>query len=113
MDPVREQMAELRWPTSRSRTRASRSSRNASGELVTTADAVREALLAQISSPVRWVDCVETLAASGVDTSLELGPGRMLIGLVRQIREGTETAAADSPKKLGKFTRDQASRSGF
>jgi [acyl-carrier-protein] S-malonyltransferase len=61
------------------------------------------ALLAQISSPVRWVDCVETLAANGVDTFLELGPGRVLIGLVRQIRDGMEVAAADGPKKLSRF----------
>jgi [acyl-carrier-protein] S-malonyltransferase len=80
---------------------------NASGQLVTTADGIREALLAQISSPVRWVDCVETLAGEGVDTYLELGPGRVLIGLVRQIREGMDVTAADSPKKLSRFVEQQ------
>ena len=52
---------------------------------------------------MRWVDCVETLAGEGVDTYLELGPGRALIGLVRQIRDGKDMTAADSPKKLAKF----------
>lgn len=76
---------------------------NATGELVSTGDGIREALLAQISSPVRWVDCVNTLADEGADTFLELGPGKVLIGLVRQIRDGMDITAADSPKKLGKF----------
>jgi [acyl-carrier-protein] S-malonyltransferase len=70
---------------------------------VTTADGIREALLAQIASPVRWVDCVNTLADAGVDTYLELGPGKVLIGLVRQIRDGMDITAADSPKKVAKF----------
>jgi [acyl-carrier-protein] S-malonyltransferase len=76
---------------------------NATGEVVTTADGIREALLAQIASPVRWVDCVNTLADAGVDTYLELGPGKVLIGLVRQIRDGMDITAADSPKKIAKF----------
>ena len=76
---------------------------NATGAVVTTADGVREALIAQIASPVRWVDCVRTLVGNGCDTFLELGPGRVLSGLVRQIDDGVETFSADSPKKLGKF----------
>src|SRR4051794_14306767 len=48
---------------------------NASGQLVSTADGIRDALLAQISSPVRWVDCTRTLVGEGVDTFLELGRG--------------------------------------
>ena len=59
--------------------------------------------LAQIAAPVRWVECVETLAGEGVDTWLELGPGRTLIGLVRQIKDDQDVTAADGPKKLKKF----------
>jgi [acyl-carrier-protein] S-malonyltransferase len=77
---------------------------NASGVLKTTGDAVREALIAQIASAVRWVDCVGTLVDNGCDTFLELGSGRVLSGLVRQIDPELSTFAADSPKKLGKFT---------
>jgi [acyl-carrier-protein] S-malonyltransferase len=78
---------------------------NASGQAVTTADEVREALIAQIASPVRWVDCVRTLDAAGCATYLELGSGRVLSGLVRQVL-GMETDAAsvDSPAKLESFT---------
>ncbi len=76
---------------------------NASGGLVETADGVRDALVAQIASPVLWVDCVRTLLDAGVSTFLELGSGRVLSGLVRQIEPDAETFAADSPKKLETF----------
>ena len=76
---------------------------NATGELKTTGDEVREALVAQIASPVLWVDCVRTLIDQGCDTFLELGSGRTLSGLVRQIDPEVETFSADSPKKLAKF----------
>ena len=76
---------------------------NASAEVVTTGDGVRDALVAQIASPVLWADCVHTLVDSGCDAFLELGAGRTLSGLIRQIESEAETFSADSPKKLGKF----------
>jgi [acyl-carrier-protein] S-malonyltransferase len=76
---------------------------NASGQAVDSADGVREALTAQIASPVLWVDCVRTLVDAGVTSFLELGSGRVLGGLVRQIEPEAETLTADSPKKLAKF----------
>ena len=74
---------------------------NASGSIVRTADEVRLALVAQIVSPVLWVDCVRALDRAGSTTYVELGPGRVLTGLVRQIlgRE-TEVFAAESPERL-------------
>jgi [acyl-carrier-protein] S-malonyltransferase len=107
MVPVREKMAERMAEVAFSAPTIPIVS-NASGRIVTTADGIREALLAQISSPVRWVDCVETLAGEGVDTYLELGPGRVLIGLVRQIKDGMDVTAADSPKKLSRFVEQHA-----
>jgi [acyl-carrier-protein] S-malonyltransferase len=76
---------------------------NASAKAVDSADGVREALVAQIASPVLWVDCVRTLVNAGVTSFLELGSGRTLSGLVRQVEPEAETFAADSPKKLAKF----------
>ena len=51
------------------------------------ADAARVVplLVEQVTAPVRWVECVEALAASGVDRIVELGPGRVLGGLVKRI----------------------------
>jgi [acyl-carrier-protein] S-malonyltransferase len=76
---------------------------NAFAELMTTGDDVRRALIAQIASPVRWVECTEALIENGCSTFLELGSGRTLSGLVRQINPDAETFPADSPKKLAKF----------
>jgi [acyl-carrier-protein] S-malonyltransferase len=81
---------------------------NATGQLKTTGDEIREALVAQIASPVLWVDSVNTLVENGCRTFLEVGSGRVLSGLVRQIDPDVETFAADSPKKLDKF-RERAS----
>lgn len=77
---------------------------NAFGELVQKGDDVRRALYTQIASPVRWVDCVQALADAGATTFLELGSGRVLTGLVRQIiGPDADAFAADSPKKLETF----------
>lgn len=75
---------------------------NAFGAPVSTAEDVRRALVAQIASPVRWVDCVTSLSESGC-RFLELGPGRVLTGLVRAIDPEAQFAAADSPAKLAAY----------
>jgi [acyl-carrier-protein] S-malonyltransferase len=69
---------------------------NTSGALVQSAAVVREALVAQVTEPVRWVACVRALLDAGCRHFLELGPGRVLSGLVRQIAPGADVAAADS-----------------
>ncbi|HWX45897.1 MAG TPA: ACP S-malonyltransferase [Solirubrobacteraceae bacterium] len=76
---------------------------NASGEVIRTGEEVCQALVAQIASPVLWVDCVQTLVGEGCTRVLELGPGRVLGGLVRQIDSDVEVFAADSPEKLAAF----------
>jgi [acyl-carrier-protein] S-malonyltransferase len=45
----------------------------------------RDALVRQVSQPVRWLQSVEFLATHGVQTFIEVGPGKVLSGLVRQI----------------------------
>ena len=82
---------------------------NASGAIVATAEGVHQALVAQIASPVRWVDCVLTLVDRGCTTFLELGPGRVLSGLVRQIAAGVEATSAESPQALAEFAQAPSS----
>ncbi|MFQ5756882.1 MAG: ACP S-malonyltransferase [Acidiferrobacterales bacterium] len=48
-------------------------------------DAIRRALVQQIESPVRWVETIEKMAASGIHTLVECGPGKVLSGLNRRI----------------------------
>src|SRR5918992_58131 len=85
---------------------------NAFAELMTTGDDVRRALVAQIASPVRWVECVEALVDDGCSTFLELGSGRTLSGLVRQINPEVETFPADSPKALAQFVERTGAQAG-
>ncbi len=49
------------------------------------AAAIRQKLMRQIYSPVRWTDCVTTIRGHGVDRLLECGPGNVLAGLARRI----------------------------
>ena len=58
---------------------------NVTGGLVTTADAARDALVRQVTGAVRWVDCMQTLVAAGATSFVEIGPGKVLSGLLRQI----------------------------
>lgn len=58
---------------------------NVTGGLVTTADATRDALIRQVTGAVRWVDCVQALRSAGADLFIEVGPGKVLCGLLKQI----------------------------
>jgi [acyl-carrier-protein] S-malonyltransferase len=46
---------------------------------------LRDALLRQVSAPVRWLESIELLLEQGVKTFVEVGPGKVLSGLMRQI----------------------------
>jgi [acyl-carrier-protein] S-malonyltransferase len=61
---------------------------NVSGRLVTRAEDVRRALVAQVAAEVRWMDCVTALRAAGATAFLELGAGAVLSGLIRAIDPG-------------------------
>ncbi len=102
MEPVQREMAaamdKLSWTDPKVPLVA-----NASGTVIRTGEEVCQALVAQIASPVLWVDCVQTLVKEGCTRVLELGPGRVLGGLVRQIDSDVEVFAADSPGKLETF----------
>jgi [acyl-carrier-protein] S-malonyltransferase len=102
MAGVREQMADaaaaVAWSDPRVPVAA-----NARGGLVHDAETLRTALVDQIASPVRWVECVQALVGAGAETFLEVGPGRVLGGLVRQIQPGADVFSADSPARLDEF----------
>jgi [acyl-carrier-protein] S-malonyltransferase len=58
---------------------------NVDAAVVEGAAAARDSLVRQVSSPVRWLESVELLIKEGVDTFVEVGPGKVLTGLMRQI----------------------------
>ncbi|HEY6375134.1 MAG TPA: ACP S-malonyltransferase [Edaphobacter sp.] len=58
---------------------------NFSATLITTGEAAREALVDQVTGAVRWVECIQLLIAQGATHFIEVGPGKVLTGLNRQI----------------------------
>jgi len=58
---------------------------NVDAALVQKGTDARDSLVRQVSSPVRWLQSIELLIAEGVDTFVEVGPGKVLTGLMRQI----------------------------
>jgi [acyl-carrier-protein] S-malonyltransferase len=62
--------------------------RNVDAGLTRTAADVKPCLLRQVASPVRWTDCVQRLHEEGATAFVEVGPGRVLTGLLRRILEG-------------------------
>jgi [acyl-carrier-protein] S-malonyltransferase len=65
-----------------------------------TAAAAIEALVRQVSAPVRWQAVVERLASEGVTTYVEVGPGTVLSGLVRKIRPEATSLSFGAPDDL-------------
>lgn len=61
---------------------------------------VRGLLVRQVAGTVRWTDCVRALAAGGVDTVLELGPGAVLKGLLKRIDKGLRVYNVSDPDTL-------------
>ena len=62
----------------------------------------RDTLIRQVTGAVRWVECVRLLAASGTTHFLEVGPGKVLSGLNRQIDRNLVTANIEDPASLEK-----------
>jgi [acyl-carrier-protein] S-malonyltransferase len=59
-----------------------------------------DALVAQVSAPVRWEDVVRRLASEGVTTYVEVGPGTTLSGMVRRIDTGAKVVGFSTPDDL-------------
>jgi len=76
--------------------------RNVDAEVSTTPAEVRRTLVDQVASPVRWTECVERLAREGATAFLEVGPGRVLVGLLRRTLSDARGYAVEDPASLDK-----------
>ncbi len=65
---------------------------NVTAEALTDAGQIRALLAEQVRSPVRWVECVEVMVATGVEVMVECGAGAALAGMVRRIAPEVRTA---------------------
>ena len=70
---------------------------NADGHPITTAEGARGELIDHLTAGVDWVGAVERMVESGVTTFIEVGPGRVLTGLIKRIAPDAEAAALDDP----------------
>lgn len=73
---------------------------NVDADTTTNGDEAREALVRQVSLPVRWEESVRLLIEEGVNTFVEVGPGRVLTGLLRQIERSVHTLNVEDEKSL-------------
>jgi [acyl-carrier-protein] S-malonyltransferase len=73
---------------------------NADAEITTSGDEARESLVRQVTLPVRWEESVRELLEQGVNTFVEVGPGRVLTGLLRQIDRSIHVFNVEDEKSL-------------
>jgi [acyl-carrier-protein] S-malonyltransferase len=73
---------------------------NVDAAVVRDAGACRDALVRQVSAPVRWLDAMRALAGLGISAVVELGPGNTLVNLMKQIEPDLLRAAIGDPEAL-------------
>jgi len=86
--------------------------RNVDSGLTTSADEVKPFLVQQVASPVRWTDCVERLRREGAAIFFEVGPGRVLTGLLKRTLTDVRGHAVEDPASLDKALEAVAAAGG-
>ncbi len=75
---------------------------NVTGDFVKDSSEVKDLLAAQVSNSVKWIQCVEAMLADGVDTFIEIGPGRTLSSFVKKINKEVTIVNVDKYADLDK-----------
>jgi [acyl-carrier-protein] S-malonyltransferase len=70
---------------------------NADARPITSAEGARAELVDHLTAGVDWVGAVESMVAAGVTTFVEIGPGKVLTGLIKRIAPEAEVIPADDP----------------
>ncbi len=73
---------------------------NVTGNSIGESEDVKELLVRQVSSSVRWEDCVKTMLEAGVDTFVEIGPGKTLSGFIKKIDKSVKTLNVEDKASL-------------
>lgn len=76
---------------------------NFTGDFYQDKSTIAELLAKQVAHPVLWENSIRTLKKSGVDQTLEIGPGRVLSGLVRRIDRSIQVANVENLESLDKI----------
>jgi [acyl-carrier-protein] S-malonyltransferase len=75
---------------------------NVDAVLLTSGELAKQALIRQVTGPVRWVECIQLLIAQGTTHFIEVGPGKVLTGLMRQIDRTQTTLNVEDSASLEK-----------
>ena len=75
---------------------------NARATTLTEAADIRDALVEQLVSPVRWTEIVQQLSSQGINQAIEMGPGKVLAGLVRRIDKNIRVVSVQSSDLMNK-----------
>lgn len=75
---------------------------NVTGDFVTDKNEVKDLLATQVSHSVKWIQCVEAMLADGVDTFVEIGPGKTLSSFVKKINKEVTVVNVDKYEDLDK-----------
>lgn len=73
---------------------------NVDADTISSGDEAHEALIRQVTLPVRWEESIRLLIEEGVNTFIEVGPGKVLSGLLRQIERSVATLNVEDEKSL-------------
>jgi [acyl-carrier-protein] S-malonyltransferase len=73
---------------------------NVDARATTAPDELRDALVRQVSAPVRWVDSMQLLIEQSIGTFVETGPGKVLSGLMRQINRDAKMLNVEDAASL-------------
>jgi [acyl-carrier-protein] S-malonyltransferase len=77
---------------------------NVEAEINTSKDRVKTLLVAQVSSPVRWEESMRKVIKEGIEQVLEIGPGKVLSGLMKRIDPNVETGNLEDLQSLKKIS---------
>ncbi|MHC4551997.1 MAG: ACP S-malonyltransferase [Planctomycetota bacterium] len=76
---------------------------NINGEYYNSADDIRQGLVKQLIEPILWQKCMEKFLDAGVESYYEIGPGRVLTGLMKRIHRKTRVTNVSTPDSLEKI----------
>jgi [acyl-carrier-protein] S-malonyltransferase len=77
---------------------------NVEAEVNSSKDLIKGLLVAQVSSPVRWEESMERMIGNGIEQVLEIGPGKVLSGLMKRIDNRIETKNLEDIQTLKKIS---------